>query len=88
MLFHDRFVIIENIERFEALLCRGGLDRQQTLTVQNLLAQARDHLVVCDAMVTAPLPGFAAVAPPPPWLDSSLSAPDTNPPDELLTGHG
>ena len=71
MLSHHRFVIIENIERFEMLLCEGGLDFWQTMTVQSLLAQARAHLVACDTAAAAPLPALAAPAPPPPqWVGS------------------
>jgi len=69
VLSHHRFVIIENIERFELLLCQGTLDRRQTMTVQSLLARARAHLVACDAASAAPLPKLAAPAPPPPqWI--------------------
>ena len=69
MLSHHRFVLIENIERFELLLCQGSLDHRQTMTVQSLLAQARAHLVACDAASAAPLPEFAALKPPPPqWI--------------------
>lgn len=44
MSSHSRYVITENIERFEHLLRGGGLDRQQSETVVSLLAQAREAL--------------------------------------------
>jgi hypothetical protein len=48
MFTHSRYVIIENIERFEILLRDGQLDSRQIQTVEFLLAQARDDLTALD----------------------------------------
>lgn len=44
-----RYVITENIERFETLLRDGRLDSQQARTVQTLLTLARTELADFDA---------------------------------------
>jgi hypothetical protein len=49
MPFQSRYVITENIERFETLLRDGWLDRRQIRTVETLLAQARADLAAFDA---------------------------------------
>jgi hypothetical protein len=48
MPFQNRYIITENIERFEVLLREGLLDHGQTRTVECLLAQARVELAECD----------------------------------------
>ena len=48
MADHHRYVIHENIERFETLLQSGQLDREQTAVVRMLLAQARADLAMLE----------------------------------------
>jgi len=58
MADHHRYVIHENIERFETLLQSGELDRRQTGVVCTLLAQARADLARLDGpgcMIGAPV---------------------------------
>jgi hypothetical protein len=85
---HRHYIVGENIERFEALLRSGQLDRQQIDVVKALLAQARAELAALEpghpsegpASVTSPLPaadarGRAATGPVLPPSDSCASRP-------------
>jgi hypothetical protein len=75
MPFQSRYVITENIERFETLLRDGSLDRRQIRTVETLLAQARAELAAFDARRQAdgtadrPRPTVAPMT----WLSALLT---------------
>jgi hypothetical protein len=45
---HRRYIVSENIERFEALLRSGQLDRGQINVVRALLAQARAEFATME----------------------------------------
>jgi len=65
MLGCSRYVITENIARFEALLRGGGLDDRQAGTVTGLLAQACSDLVELDrdcAQASAVNPALSVTA--------------------------
>jgi hypothetical protein len=51
MPFESRYVITENIERFEALLRDDRLDLRQIRTVEFLLAQARAELIEVSSKI-------------------------------------
>jgi hypothetical protein len=53
MACSSRYIITENIERFETLLRAGRLDSRQTTTVEFLLAQARNELAMLDSAAVA-----------------------------------
>lgn len=48
MTEQSRYVVVENIERFEAILRAGPLDAGQTETVRSLLCEARADLAQLD----------------------------------------
>ena len=61
MPFQNRYVITENIARFEALLREGHLDSTQIQTVEFLLARVRVELAGYDtAYVRLAVAGRAA----------------------------
>lgn len=66
MPIHRRYVLAENIERFETLLRDGPLDGRQIGTVEALLAQARADLAAFDALRLSSAPAIARV--PPSWF--------------------
>ena len=54
---HRRYIVSENVERFESLLRTGHLERGQIDVVRALLAQARAELATLEP---APRAAFAA----------------------------